>query len=278
MNSHEELKEKRYIHVAESKWFVLLSKHMSSHRGSQSSVILYQKKKDQSFLTKTFTLTLCSLLSRKAFSPEKKMDSNVSSPPEHQKHPTLQQSFSNIQTQCSDLLNNLSKTLNPLFNPNSSPHHPNNIFSALDSLRAKAKQTLDSGISRLTSVSTNTPKPVWARISDDGGKKTHVAAAVAAPVRRSSGPGLSDDDMEERLAGVPVYALSNSNEEFVLVSGTSTGKSLGLLFCKEEDAEALLNQMKIMDPRMKKEGSKVVALALSKVKREFVCHILISVS
>ncbi|KAJ4900627.1 Tic22-like protein [Raphanus sativus] len=31
-----------------------------------------------------------------------------------------------------------------------------------------------------------------------------------------------------------------------------------MLFCKEEDAEALLNQMKIMDPRMKKEGSKVV--------------------
>ncbi|KAJ4869181.1 hypothetical protein Rs2_26983 [Raphanus sativus] len=184
------------------------------------------------------------------------MDSKVSSSSQHQKHPTLQQSFSNIQTQFSVLLNNLSKTLNPLFNPNSSP---NNIFSALDSLRAKAKQALDSV------SNNNTPQPVWARISDDGGKKTHVAAAVAAPVRRSSGPGLSDDDMEERLAGVPVYALSNSNEEFVLVSGTSTGKSLGLLFCKEEDAEALLNQMKIMDPRMKKEGSKVVALALSKV-------------
>ncbi|CAH8314358.1 unnamed protein product [Eruca vesicaria subsp. sativa] len=182
------------------------------------------------------------------------MDSNVSSSSKQQKHQTLQQSFSNIQTQCSDLLNNLSKTLNPLFNP--SPHHPN-IFSALDSLRSQAKQALDSRISRC-----HARPPVWARISDDGGK-THLEAAVAAPARRSS--GLSADDMEERLAGVPVYALSNSNEEFVLVSGTSTGKSLGLLFCKEEDAEALLRQMKIMDPRMKKEGSKVVALALSKV-------------
>ncbi|KAJ0254724.1 Protein TIC 22-like [Hirschfeldia incana] len=184
------------------------------------------------------------------------MDSNVSSSSKHQKLPTLQQSFSNIQTQFSDLLNNVSKTLNPLFNHNSSPH-PNNIFSALDSLRAQAKQALDSGISRF-----NAPQPVWARISDDGGK-THVPAV--APVRRSGGTGLSADDMEERLAGVPVYALSNSNEEFVLVSGTSTGKSLGLLFCKEEDAEALLSQMKAMDPRMRKEGSKVVALALSKV-------------
>ncbi|KAF3600862.1 hypothetical protein F2Q69_00037180 [Brassica cretica] len=133
------------------------------------------------------------------------------------------------------------------------------IFSALDSLRTQAKQALDSGFSRFASGNA---QPLWARISDDGGK-THVAAV--APVRRSSGPGLSADDMEERLAGVPVYALSNSNEEFVLVSGTATGKSLGLLFCKEEDAEALLNQMKAMDPRMRKEGSKVVALALSKV-------------
>ncbi|CAF2076438.1 hypothetical protein Bca4012_089850 [Brassica carinata] len=188
------------------------------------------------------------------------MDSNVSSSSKQRKQLTLQQSFSNIQTQCSDLLNNVSKTLNPLFNHNSSPHHhPNNIFSALDSLRTQAKQALDSGFSRF--ASGNAP-PLWARISDDGGK-THVAAV--APVRRSSGPGLSADDMEERLAGVPVYALSNSNEEFVLVSGTATGKSLGLLFCKEEDAEALLNQMKAMDPRMRKEGSKVVALALSKV-------------
>ncbi|KAG5415419.1 hypothetical protein IGI04_002986 [Brassica rapa subsp. trilocularis] len=181
------------------------------------------------------------------------MDSNVSSSSKQQKHLTLQQSFSNIQTQCSDLLNNVSKTLNPLFNPNS-----NNIFSALDSFRAQAKQALDSGFSRF--ASGNTP-PLWARISDDGGK-THVA-----PIRRSSGPGLSADDMEERLAGVPVYALSNSNEEFVLVSGTATGKSLGLLFCKAEDAEALLNQMKAMDPRMRKEGSKVVALALSKERK-----------
>ncbi|KAF8047697.1 hypothetical protein N665_2863s0001 [Sinapis alba] len=188
------------------------------------------------------------------------MDSNVSSSSKQQKQLTLQQSFSNIQTQCSDLLNNVSKTLNPLFNHNSSPPHHPSIFSALDSLRAQAKQALDSRISRFTSGST---PPVWARISDDGGRKTHVAAV--APVRRSSGPGLSADDMEERLAGVPVYALSNSNEEFVLVSGTSTGKSLGLLFCKEEDAEALLQQMKVMDPRMRKEGSKVVALALSKV-------------
>ncbi|CAH2052900.1 unnamed protein product [Thlaspi arvense] len=189
------------------------------------------------------------------------MNSNIAPPSKQQNQLNLQQSFSNIQTQCSDLLKNVSRTLNPLLNHNktdASPKHPN-IFSALESLRLQAKQAIDSGFSRFSSVSRSGNAPVWARISDDGAK-TQVAAA-AAPI----GAGLSADDMEERLAGVPVYALSNSNEEFVLVSGTSTGKSLGLMFCKEEDAEALLKQMKAMDPRMRKEGSKVVALALSKV-------------
>lgn len=76
---------------------------------------------------------------------------------------------------------------------------------------------------------------------------------------------LSVEAIEERLAGVPVYALSNSEEEFVLVSGVSTKKSLGLLCFKKEDADALLEQMKSMDPSMRKGGSKVVAVALNKV-------------
>lgn len=70
--------------------------------------------------------------------------------------------------------------------------------------------------------------------------------------------------IEERLAGVPVYALSNSSDEFVLVSGVRTGKSLGLFCLKKEDAETLLEQMKLMDPGMR-QGSKVVAVALNKV-------------
>lgn len=72
------------------------------------------------------------------------------------------------------------------------------------------------------------------------------------------------EDIEERLAGVPVYALSNSAEEFVLVSGASTNKSLGLFCLREEDAEALLEQMKSMDPGMR-SGSRVVPVALNKV-------------
>ena len=75
---------------------------------------------------------------------------------------------------------------------------------------------------------------------------------------------MKDEDIEQRLAGVPVYALSNSNEEFVVVSGQDPVKSLGLLCFKEQDAEILLGHMKAFDPRMR-PGSKVVPVALSMV-------------
>ncbi|XP_010512803.1 PREDICTED: protein TIC 22-like, chloroplastic [Camelina sativa] len=182
------------------------------------------------------------------------MNSNIPSQSKHENQlNNIHQSFSNLQSQCSNLLHNVSQSLNP------------NIFSALNSFRDQAKQALDSGLSRFIPVSRSGNAPLWARISENDGGGGGARTQVTAPVRGSSGKGLSGDAIEERLAGVPVYALSNSNGEFVLVSGTSTGKSLGLLFCKEEDAETLLRQMKSMDPGMRKEGSKVVTLALSKV-------------
>lgn len=75
---------------------------------------------------------------------------------------------------------------------------------------------------------------------------------------------MSNEAIEERLAGVPVYALSNSDEEFVLIKGSKTGKSLGLFCFKKEDADSLLDQMKLMDPGMRRSSS-VVAVALNKV-------------
>lgn len=188
------------------------------------------------------------------------MNSNTLPPSKQQNQNNIEQSFSNLQAQCSNLLHNVSQAFNPNYNNNP------NIFSSLNSFRDQAKQALDSGISRFNSVSHSGNAPIWAKISNDGGGGGGGGAKtqVTDPVSGTGGGGKLS--AEERLAGVPVYALSNSNEEFVLVSGTSTGKSLGLLFCKEEDAETLLKQMKSMDPRMRKEGSKVVALALSKVK------------
>lgn len=63
---------------------------------------------------------------------------------------------------------------------------------------------------------------------------------------------------------MPVYALSNTSQEFVLVSGVRTRKSLGLFCFSEADAEALRQQMESMDPSMR-NGSRVVPVALNKV-------------
>lgn len=90
--------------------------------------------------------------------------------------------------------------------------------------------------------------PPWARIAQNAVKP------------------MSTEAIEKRLEGVPVYALSNATDEFLLVSGASTGKNLGLFCFKKEDAEALLHQVTTIDPLMP-SGSKVVPVALNKV-----CH------
>uniref|UniRef100_A0A0E0AI81 Protein TIC 22-like, chloroplastic n=1 Tax=Oryza glumipatula TaxID=40148 RepID=A0A0E0AI81_9ORYZ len=105
------------------------------------------------------------------------------------------------------------------------------------------------------------PPPPWARISS---ASASAASASALPVA----------EIEERLAGVPVYALANSSQEFVLVSSARGGggggggaraavppPALGLLCFRREDADALLAQM---DGDMA-AGSTVVPVALNKV-------------
>ncbi|XVF28985.1 hypothetical protein REPUB_Repub15cG0080500 [Reevesia pubescens] len=142
----------------------------------------------------------------------------------------LQQAFSNIQTHCSSFFQQTQHQLKDAFNSSLAHFNP-------PSLPPKG--------------------PVFARIADS--TKTQIELS------KKPGAAMSGEAIEERLAGVPVYALSNSEEEFVLVSGVSTKKSLGLLCFKKEDAEALLEQMKSMDPGMRKGSSKVVAVALNKV-------------
>ncbi|XP_039137881.1 protein TIC 22-like, chloroplastic [Dioscorea cayenensis subsp. rotundata] len=117
------------------------------------------------------------------------------------------------------------------------------LQSTLHDLRSRAQHAFHSSIARFTPHSTLNNLPL-ARIS------------FAVPRK--------DSFIEERLAGVPVYALSNSAGEFVLMSSAGSGKSLGLFCFREEDAAALLDQMRSMNSDMK-QGSKVVAVALNKV-------------
>ncbi|OAY80455.1 Protein TIC 22-like, chloroplastic [Ananas comosus] len=124
--------------------------------------------------------------------------------------------------------------------------------------------SLLSHISTASSSPSLGAQPLWARV---------VAAAAAgaapapAPAPAVAGQAPARVAIEERLAGVPVYALSNSAEEFVLVSGARTGKSLGLFCFSRGDAEALLEQMRSMNADMR-EGSKVVTVALNKERKK----------
>ncbi|KAM3289065.1 hypothetical protein P3S67_017352 [Capsicum chacoense] len=54
--------------------------------------------------------------------------------------------------------------------------------------------------------------------------------------------GLSSEYVAKTLTRTSVYTVSNSNNEFVLISDPNSAKSIGLLcFCKE-DADAFLAQ------------------------------------
>ncbi|KAJ7540463.1 hypothetical protein O6H91_10G016500 [Diphasiastrum complanatum] len=75
---------------------------------------------------------------------------------------------------------------------------------------------------------------------------------------------LSKEQVSKRLDGVPVYTVSNSSNEFVLVSDLTGQKSLGLFCFRQEDAEALLAQVKDREPGLGR-GAKVVAVSLDKV-------------
>lgn len=49
--------------------------------------------------------------------------------------------------------------------------------------------------------------------------------------------------MAKALAGTAVYTVSNSDNEFVLISDPNGAKSIGLLCFRQEDAEAFLAQV-----------------------------------
>ncbi|KAL0927933.1 hypothetical protein M5K25_002158 [Dendrobium thyrsiflorum] len=122
------------------------------------------------------------------------------------------------------------------------------LESAIESLSNQTRRALQLGLSNLPFPPNEIP--FFARILPAG----------MAP----RGRAMPVEAIEERLSGVPVYALANAAEEFVLVSGIRTERSLGLFCFKKEDAEALLDQMKSLNKDMR-EGSKVVPIALNKV-------------
>lgn len=75
---------------------------------------------------------------------------------------------------------------------------------------------------------------------------------------------MSSKEVSKRLDGIPVYTVSNSAKEFVLVSDMNNQRSLGLFCFRQQDAEALLSQVIGTEPRVGGRA-KVIAVSLNKV-------------
>lgn len=73
-------------------------------------------------------------------------------------------------------------------------------------------------------------RPLFASIS-----QPKAAAAAAAT--------LSPEQVAKSLSGTAVYTVSNTNNEFVLISDPNGAKSIGLLCFRQEDAESFLAQV-----------------------------------
>src|SRR4051812_13489628 len=111
---------------------------------------------------------------------------NIFSPPK-QLQLNLQQTFSNLQNHCSNFLNSL-----PLLNPN-----PNSLTShlqhSLSHIQNQAKFLFHD------SSTSSSSGPVWARISEN---RKVQPRAVHKPNNLTP-----EQVIEERLTGIPVYAL-----------------------------------------------------------------------
>lgn len=77
---------------------------------------------------------------------------------------------------------------------------------------------------------------------------------------------LTGEQVSSSLTGVGVYTVSNALNEFVLVSDLEGNKALGIFCFRQEDAEALLAQVKDRDPNLGR-GARVVEVMLDKVYR-----------
>ena len=85
---------------------------------------------------------------------------------------------------------------------------------------------------RLPLVSPPPPSPLFASLTQP---KPALAATAAA--------ALGSEHVAKTLAGTAVYTVSNSNNEFVLISDPNGAKSIGLLCFRQEDAESFLAQV-----------------------------------
>ncbi|XP_057504054.1 protein TIC 22, chloroplastic-like isoform X1 [Actinidia eriantha] len=85
-----------------------------------------------------------------------------------------------------------------------------------------------------------------------------------ASVKHAFDVALSSDHVAKTLAGTSVFTVSNSNNEFVLISDPNSMKSIGLLCFRKEDAEAFLAQVNSRKRELRTKA-RVVPITLDQV-------------
>ncbi|KAK1554405.1 hypothetical protein Q3G72_011621 [Acer saccharum] len=78
---------------------------------------------------------------------------------------------------------------------------------------------------------------------------------------------LTTDYVAKKLVGTAVYTVSNSNNEFVLISDPNGAKSIGLLCFRQEDAEAFLAQVRLRKRELRGQA-KVVPITLDQIMKK----------
>ncbi|VFR01173.1 unnamed protein product [Cuscuta campestris] len=154
---------------------------------------------------------------------------NNSSSPPPPLHEFVQQAFTSLQTNVSNFFQNALQQ--PPFHPRESP-----------------------ALARASSL-VSSPNGGASISSGGGGSREGIRSSPTTSIR-------------ERFTGVPLYALSNPNQEFVLVSAGNGKTSLGLFCLGEADAASILHQLKSIDPSMHKDY-RVVPVALNEVISSF---------
>ncbi|WCJ35411.1 Protein TIC 22 chloroplastic [Euphorbia peplus] len=89
-------------------------------------------------------------------------------------------------------------------------------------------------------------------------------ASVFQTKPASAAATLSSDHVAKSLTGTAVYTVSNSNNEFVLMSDPDGTKSISLLCFRQEDAETFLAQVRLRRRELRSEA-KVVPITLDQV-------------
>lgn len=98
-------------------------------------------------------------------------------------------------------------------------------------------------------------------------------ASVTQP-KQALAAGLSSEHVAKTLTGTAVYTVSNSNNEFVLISDPNGVNSIGLLCFRQEDAEAFLAQVSNSVSRVQFPRNDRKVIQMNRFSFLFICLLL----